>query len=82
MRAIGAGQAAAGPVRPSSECATSCSSCEWRARFAATTTAFDARFGGAATGGEMELAITGRAFVAMMVGVAMPPSGVSICMAS
>lgn len=151
MRAIGAGQAAAGPVRPSSECATSCSSFEWiRARFAGTTTAFDARFGGAdgagasawtlaasaatggaargrggrtttggtttggaagttgiggrattggaievegkendtadtaraATGGGMELAITGRAFVAMMVGVAMPPSGVSICMAS
>ena len=48
MRAIGAGQAAAGPVRPSSECATSCSSFEWiRARFAGTTTAFDARFGGA-----------------------------------
>ena len=133
MRAIGTGQAAAGPVRPSSECATSCSSFEWiRARFAGTTTAFDARFGGAdgagasawtlaasaatggaagttgiggrattggaievegkengtadtaraATSGGMELAITGRAFVAMMVGVATPPSGVSICMAS
>ena len=130
FRASGAGRAVAGAVRPSSECATSCSSCEWRARFAATTTAFDARFGGAdgagasawtlaasaatggaargsggrattggaievegkendtadtaraATGGGMELAITGRAFVAMMVGVAMPPSGVSICMAS
>ena len=150
MRAIGAGQAATGPVRPSSECATSCSSFEWRARFAGTTTAFDARFGGAdgagasawtlaasaatggaargsgartttggtttggaagttgiggramtggaievegkendtadtaraATGGGMELAITGRAFVAMTVGVATPPSGVSICMAS
>ena len=147
----GAGEAATGPVRPSSECATSCSSFEWiRARFAGTTTAFDARFGGAdgagasawtlaasaatggaargsggrtttggansrgaagatssggrattggaievegkendtadtaraATGAAMELAITGRAFVAMMVGVAMPPSGVSICMAS
>ena len=129
----GAGEAATGPVRPSSECATSCSSLEWiRARFAGTTTAFDARFGGAdgagasawtlaasaatggaagttgiggrattggaievegkendtadtaraATGGGMELAITGRAFVAMMVGVATPPSGVSICMAS
>ena len=129
-------------MRPSSECATSCSSFEWiRARFAGTTTAFDARFGGAdgagasawtlaasaatggaargnggrtttggattggrattggaievegkendtadtaraATGGGMELAITGRAFVAMMVGVETPPSGVSICMAS
>ena len=35
-------------MRPSSECATSCSSFEWiRARFAGTTTAFDARFGGA-----------------------------------
>ena len=145
----GAGETATGPVRPSSECATSCSSFEWiRARFAGTTTAFDARFGGAdgagasawtlaasaatggaargnrattggtttggaagttgiggrattggaievegkendtadtaraATGGGMELAITGRAFVAMMVGVATPPSGVSICMAS
>ena len=44
----GAGEAATGPVRPSSECATSCSSFEWiRARFAGTTTAFDARFGGA-----------------------------------
>ena len=125
-------------MRPSSECATSCSSFEWiRARFAGTTTAFDARFGGAdgagasawtlaasaatggtttggaagttgiggrattggaievegkendtadtaraATGAAMELAITGRAFVAMMVGAATPPSGVSICMAS
>ena len=145
----GAGEAATGPVRPSSECATSCSSFEWiRARFAGTTTAFDARFGGAdgagasawtlaasaatggaargnrattggtttggaagttgiggrattggaievegkendtagtaraATGGGMELAITGRAFVAMMVGVATLPSGVSTCMAS
>ena len=47
LRGSGAGEAAAGPVRPSSECATSCSSCEWRARFAGTTTAFDARFGGA-----------------------------------
>ena len=143
LRASGTGQAATGPVRPSSECATSCSSFEWiRARFAGTTTAFDARFGGAdgagasawtlaaraatgtttggansggaagatssggrattggaievegkendtadtaraATGaGAMELAITGRAFEAMMVGVATPPSGVSICMAS
>ena len=45
---LGAGEAATGPVRPSSECATSCSSFEWiRARFAGTTTAFDARFGGA-----------------------------------
>ena len=127
----GAGEAATGPVRPSSECATSCSSFEWiRARFAGTTTAFDARFGGAdgagasawtlaasaatggaargnggrattggaievegkendtadtaraATGAAMELAITGRAFVATMVGAATPPSGVSICMAS
>ena len=48
LRGSGAGEAAAGPVRPSSECATSCSSFEWiRARFAGTTTAFDARFGGA-----------------------------------
>ena len=87
LRGSGAGEAAAGPVRPSSECATSCSSFEWiRARFAAievegkeNDTADTAR---AATGGGMELAITGRAFVGMMVGVATPPSGVSICMAS
>ena len=39
----GAGEAATGPVRPSSECATSCSSFEWiRARFAGTTTGRDA----------------------------------------
>ena len=119
----GVGRAVAGAVRPRSECATSCSSCEWRVRFAATRTAFDARFGGAdgagasawtlaanaatggattggdggtkcsggrattggaievegkendtadtaraATGEAMELAITGRAFEATMVG--------------
>ena len=114
LRASGTGQAATGPVRPSSECATSCSSFEWiRARFAGTTTAFDARFGGAdgagasawtlaanaatggaargsggrtttvevegnendtadtaraVTGAAVELAITGRAFEATMVG--------------
>ena len=51
FRASGAGRAVAGAVRPSSECATSCSSFEWiRARFAGTTTAFDARFGGARKG--------------------------------
>ena len=34
----------------------------------------------AATGAAMELAILGRAFEAMIVGAATPPSGVSICM--
>ena len=60
FRASGAGRAVAGAVRPSSECATSCSSFEWiRARFAAievegkeNDTADTAR---AATGGGMEL---------------------------
>ena len=57
----GVGRAVAGAVRPRSECATSCSSCEWRARFAATRTAFDARFGGADGAGASAWTLAARA---------------------